>query len=281
MLTRIEGFLRDIPSIIRSVVQSIADSVLSALRRVIETISKTVSTILKKISDAVLKIIETFRKKIDEKIAALTKMMVDLVKKFADLVKRGVEKAKAGITSMIKSVKDTIAAIVKRVTDPIKNLIANKLSEWIAPKIKAALAQGGGLKKMLSSLPKRMAGAAKEVGKKAGEAMVITGHDVLRGLMRPDGDHFSIGISVGVTGEVGAGVGAAITGNADLVLDYASHEIGVFFTPGVTVGAGGGAQGEGGPKVDLTGSGEPCSCLAPTAAPASPGVPGCLPRWSR
>ena len=254
VLSRIEGFLRNIPSIIRSVVSSIVDRVLSTVRTVIATITKAVTAAVKKVAEQVKKVIETFRKKIDQKIAALTKALVDVVKKLADAIKRGVAKAVKGISAMIKGVKNAIHSIVKRVLDPIKDLIAKKLSDWIAPRLKEALKKGGGLKQMMAGIPKKIAGAAKGVAQKVADTAMITGHDVLRGLMRPDGDHFSFGISVGASGEGGVGAGAAITGTADLVLDYASHEIGVFFSPGVSVGAAAGAEAEAGPNVDLTGS---------------------------
>ncbi len=254
VLSGIEGALRRIPSVIRSIVNPIVDRVLSTVRRVIETISKAVTSAVKKVSDAITKTIEAFRKKVDEKIDAATKALIGVAKKLADAIKRGVAKATKGIAGMIAGAKNLIHAIVKRVVDPIKNIIAKKLSEWIAPRLKEALKKGGGLKKMMAGIPKQIAGAAKGVAQKVADTAMITGHDVLRGLMRPDGDHFSFGISVGVSGEVGGGAGVAVTGTADLVLDYASHEIGVFFSPGVSVGAGGGVQAEAGPNVDLTGS---------------------------
>ncbi len=255
---RVVGFVgrlvRAIPTVIRTVVLPIVTAVLAATRRVVAAVVRALTATLRAAARGARRVITGFVRAVGRGIRVVTRAALAAARGFANLVRRGVTRAVGGVRAMARGVRDAIAGILHRILDPLRLLVATRLAEWIAPRIKAAIRQAGGMQKMLASIPRRVAGASREIAGKVADAAVITGHDVLRGLMRPDGDHFSFGISVGVTGEEGVGAGVAITGNADLVVDYPSHEIGIFFTPGVTVGAGGGLQAEAGPDVDLTGA---------------------------
>jgi hypothetical protein len=213
-----------------------------------ESLRARVEKMVKFAEDGVRARIEAARAQVARTVARISAQARGAVQTVSDRLRRGVSKTISGVRGVVNGARDLIGSLIKRVSQPIKEKLTKKLLELLGPIINAAIVKASAVAEQAKRFPAALAKAAPQVATTLGNAAVINAHDITRGLMKPDGDHFSYGVNYGGEAKAigGANVGGTLT--LDVVLDYPSHEIGVFVTPAVGVGASVGAEAGAGPS---------------------------------
>lgn len=238
-----------VPQAIASIVRPMLDRIIASALAIAESLRSRVERMVKSAEDGVRARIDAARAQVTRTVARISAQARGAVQTVSDRLRRAVSRTVSGVRGVVNGARDLIASLIRRVAQPIKDRLTKKLVELLGPIINAAIKKASAIAEQAKRFPKALASAAPQVASTLGNAAVINAHDIMRGLMKPDGDHFSLGVNL--SGEAkaigGASVGGTIT--LDLVLDYPSHEIGVFATPAVGVSATAGAEAGGGPSL--------------------------------
>ena len=121
-------------------------------------------------------------------------------------------------------------ALIERIARPIMERLTRELLKYIAPYIKDALRQARLQDPRGQPIPPS---ASASIAQQAGQVVQAEAHDIVQGLLKPDGDHFGFQISGTLAAEAFAGVGITGAIAFDVVVDYVHHQFGFFISPAV------------------------------------------------
>jgi phage-related protein len=253
VINRIASWARTLSGLVP---QAIASFVRPTLDRIIESAVATAEALRARVERMVSAAeaevrarIEAARARVNQTVQRISARARAAVRTASDRLRRGVSRTISGVRGVVGRARELIGSLIKRVTQPIKEKLTKSLVELLGPMINGAIRRASAMAEQARRLPRAIARAAPQVASTLSNAAVINAHDITRGLMRPDGDHISLGINL--AGDVkkigGASVGGTIT--LDLVLDYPSHEVGVFLTPAAGIGTSAGAEAGAGPSL--------------------------------
>jgi outer membrane protein OmpA-like peptidoglycan-associated protein len=248
---RARSFLSGVPGIIASLVRPIVDRILAAVSRFVARIQAAIHRVIATVRAAITRAVAVVVGLVQRAVAAAADFIRNRIAAVRDLVVGAIQHAMDAARSAVAAVGNLIRTAMQRILAPIREWLITKITDWLAPRIKSALAAippavleariaAAAAARKAAALARSAATTAGQIVQKSRDAVNIEGHDIVRGLLKPDGDHFSVGL--GATGEATAGLGAVLTAglSLDVVVDYPSHEVGLFLSPAAGVGATGG-----------------------------------------
>ncbi len=266
VIARVQGLVDRIPrdvdshsggigGAIRSAISSLIDRLLAVVRRVANRILTLARSTLDRLQAQLHTIVEGIRQKVTGAIRLAEQTVRNVVRGAISLVTGFINRAVSFGRSIVERVTSGIRTLVKRLMAPIGRALMKLLLEWLTPKIKEAMANPKLQIPRTAPPQQQIESAAAQVP----ASLPSTGEQVLAGLLRPEGDHISIGISgsagglvpLGAVGPVPVGAGGQISGGwtLDFVADYRHGQLGLFLSPSVAIsaiaGAGGGVAAEG------------------------------------
>ena len=251
-----------IGGLVRRAISSLTSRLFSIVRGIANKIIAMVRAALDKLRDSIKKLVE----KIRQGVHKVTEWARNTAKSVATRVKNAVQGAIKGALAlggrMVAWAKKQVGDLFKAIIKPLTKMLEDKLAEYLVPMVQQMLrehpipptAPGLGPLGKGQLPPAPLPEAALATVAASASTLQVAAHDVLRGILKPDGDHFSIALTG--MGNIGAGIGVGAGGGAslDLVFDYPSHQMGFFLSPQVFGQLSAGAELKGGPEADLTGS---------------------------
>ena len=240
--------LAGMPGLIARLVQPVVDRLLTAIAAFVARVQAAAQRAIERVRGVVQRAVAAFAALVQRAVAAAAEALRRRITAARDLVNRGIALAISAARSAVVAAQAAVRRAVHAVLDPIRDWLIRRLTTWLAPKIKAALAAippavlaarlaAAAAAQRAMAWVRGAAQAAAQVAEKVNDAVTIEEHDVLRGLMKPDGDHLGVGVSLSPEVMAGAGVAGTVGATVDLVFDYQSHEIGMFLSPALGMSA--------------------------------------------
>ena len=246
------GVISTVMSVARSlgsVIASFVSRILSSVRAVIRRIQAAATGFVRRVTRAIVSFIQRVERAVVAGIRRLEAAITLLVRRLSALVQRLIRRVVDLVRRALQRLYDAIVRTIRRAAAALARMIMSFVLDWLKPRIDAALATARRLIERVRRYGQRYAEAAREGVRRT----MALGRDLLQSLLKPEGDHFSIGL----TGSLGASGGAYVAGTgavdvSPIILDihvsyrhlsfrgYLSVSGGL--SGGVGVGGGGGVD---------------------------------------
>lgn len=246
----LNGVISAVMSVARSlgaVIASFVSRILSSVRAVISRILSAAEGLVRRVTRTLGAFVRRMQRVVVDGIRRLVAAVERIVRRVVALVERLISTVANLVTRALRAAYEFVVRMIRRAAAALARAILWLVLEWLKPKIEAALATAREMIERVRRYGQQYAQAAREGVRRT----MALGRDLLQSLLKPEGDHFSIGLGGSIGGSGGAYV--AGTGALDLsplILDvhvsyrhlsfrgYLSVSAGL--SGGVGVGGGGG-----------------------------------------
>ncbi|HUG48088.1 MAG TPA: hypothetical protein VMP67_06710 [Candidatus Limnocylindria bacterium] len=228
VLGRVQALTASLPRLVRAAAQFVADRIIGLARAVLGAVERAASAWVARVAARLLAKIMRAQSLITRAITFVQARLITVVARIAGRVLRvmaAVQRFRNWLVSAIRSrVQRVLAAISRRINDAIVML----LLDLIGPQLRAAVQRARLMFPNGLPAPDQLVEAARQA---AGQVTAREKRALLAGLLRPEGDH--IGVNVSLTASAGKGIGGTGGGSlaVDVVFDYRRNEVGFFATP--------------------------------------------------
>lgn len=247
VIDRAVAVVRDLPSIVWQVISGLVNRVANAVRRIVNLVANAAQRVLNAIFEAIRGMIQYVRDAVVGLIERLLNALMNVIDRIITMIESTIQKVVNAIQRAIVRVRNAIRRIVRSVMQAVMRAAKAIIEDWLRPQIEAARAQARAayeeFQKVLPQLRQLAEDTKRRMEQTLGDGidrMTDLGGDAIDSLLNPDGDHFSIGEQISVSGFLGAGavVGADVTGSFvhDFVADYAHKQVGIFATVSFSTG---------------------------------------------
>ena len=246
VLGMVDGLLGHVPTVVRGAVSAVTGRILGLARTVLNAIELAAKNFIRAIQQAVIATITAFAGRAQAAIWLIYSILSGVVSRVTARLLRAVAAVQRFRNWLRAAIRSRVQRVVRAVSSWINAQTIKLLLKLIGPQIKAAVAQ---VKLMFPNGMPAPAQVVDAASKAANQVSARDERDLLQGLLKPEGDHVSFGLTFGASGSDVVGGGGSISANFDAVFDYRRNEIGFFVTPSVAaqgsvgVQAGGGAAG--------------------------------------
>lgn len=249
IVSRILSFARSLGSAIAQFVSSILNAVRAAINRIINAVQRLIERVI----SAITAFIRRTAQLAIAFVQSVLQAVIRAVQSIVNAVRRLIEYFVCLAARAIRVIIHFITGLIRRAAMALAEAVKWLVLEWLKPRIQAALATAREMIDRIRRYGQRYVAAAREGARRAQQL----GHNMLQSILKPEGDHFTIGLTGGggvAGGEyVAASIGAGVSAVLDMHISY-RHSIFagyLTFSPleisgGVGVGGGGGANLSGG-----------------------------------
>lgn len=237
LASRAAALVSELPGVLRSAISWIVDRLLAAVRGAVRAIERIVNAFIGRLSARIQGWIAAQATRIIGLINRVRDGVMAAVAFVANLVRAALSRLAVFRSWLIAGATALLGRVLRRVLGPLQRALMRYVVGLIGPEIHRAIATAqaefpNGLPQ-LQQLQGQVAAAQSQA---ASQASSQATDEFLNGIVNPEGDHFSVGISVG--GDLGGG-GLGVAGSVtplqlDVVMDYRRNDIGFFVSPGVS-----------------------------------------------
>ena len=234
VISRVMSVARGLPSAVAGLVSRILSGVGSLVNRVISAVTRAIN--------AVTRVLVAFVRRVAAAATALVRRILALViaavHRVVAMVKAFLRRAASLVARAIRAVVSFITGLVRRAAKAIADAVMWLVLKWLKPRIQAALRRAREIIERIRRYGERYVRAARE-GVRRAQAL---GRSILQSLLKPEGDHFTIGI----TGGVGVSGGEVVIGGAalsaqfllDMHVSYRHNSMRAYITVNAELGGG-------------------------------------------
>ena len=253
LLNRVIDRIRSFASRLGSVIARFVDRILRSVRAAINRVITAVRRVIERVTRAVTSFIRAAAQAAVAFVQAVLRAVTAAIETVVAAVHRIIERAVSLVARAIRTIANFITRLVQRAARAIADAVMWLVLEWLKPKIQAALATAREMIEQIRRYGERYVAAAREGVRRAQQL----GRDILQSLLKPEGDHFTIGLTGGVGAAGGAYVaaagGASLSAVLDIHVSYRHSSMRAYFTlggegsGGLGIGGGAGVSAAGGP----------------------------------
>jgi hypothetical protein len=252
LLNRVIDRIRSFASRLGSVIARFVDRILRSVRAAINRVITAVRRVIERVTRAVTSFIRAAAQAAVAFVQAVLRAVTAAIEAVVAAVRRIIERAVSLVARAIRTIANFITRLVQRAARAIADAVMWLVLEWLKPKIQAALATASEMIERIRLYGEQYIAAAREGVRRAQQL----GRDILQSILKPEGDHFTIGITGGLGAAGGAYVAAAgganVSGVLDIHVSYRHRSMRAYLTlggevsGGLGVGMGGGVSASGG-----------------------------------
>ena len=237
LASRAAALVSELPGVLRAAISWIVDRLLAAVRAAVRAIERIVNAFIGRLSARIQGWVAAQATRIIGLINRVRDGVMAAIASVANLVRAALSRLAAFRSWLIAGAMALLGRVLRRVLGPLQQALMRYVVGLIGPEIHRAIATAqaefpNGMPQ-LQQLQGQVAAAQSQA---AGQASSQATDEFLNGMVNPEGDHFSVGISVG--GDLGGGAlgvaGSVTPLQLDVVMDYRRNDIGFFVSPGVS-----------------------------------------------